>query len=88
MGSGTGICGNPQSDLERACACCNGEPIGDSAAPADPVEPAGTVRADWVKVLREEYEYLKGRDDTLMMLENAGVDNWEWYGEALRGGER
>ena len=38
---------------------------------------------DYVWVLAEEYEYLKGRDDELQLLENGGVDNWEWYGEAL-----
>lgn len=34
-----------------------------------------------------EYDYLKSRDAELTLLENAGVDNWEWYGEALRGDE-
>lgn len=42
-------------------------------------------RKDWVKVLITEYEHLKDRDEELTKLENAGVDNWEWYDEALRG---
>lgn len=42
-------------------------------------------RKDWVKVLRSEYERLKDRDEELTKLEAAGVDNWEWYGDALNG---
>lgn len=53
------------------------QPVGE-AKPADKVK-------NFVWVDAEEYEYLKGRDDELMMLENAGVDNWEWYSEALGG---
>lgn len=38
-----------------------------------------------VTITRKEYESLVARDEELTMLENAGVDNWEWYGEALSG---
>jgi hypothetical protein len=40
---------------------------------------------DYVTITAKEYEELKARDDELTLLENAGVDNWEWYCEALRG---
>jgi len=30
-----------------------------------------------------EYDMLKSRDRRLTALENGGVDNWEWYGDAL-----
>lgn len=33
----------------------------------------------------KEYMHLKERDEELTLLENAGVDNWEWYGDALNG---
>jgi hypothetical protein len=36
-----------------------------------------------VTITRAEYEALEESDRTLTLLENAGVDNWEWYGEAL-----
>jgi hypothetical protein len=34
-------------------------------------------------MMSQEYAYLKVRDDMLTALENAGVDNWEWYTEAI-----
>lgn len=33
---------------------------------------------------KSEYAMLKSRDRRLTALENGGVDNWEWYGEALK----
>ena len=38
---------------------------------------------DMVNVSKREYEELLRRDRKLRALENGGVDNWEWYGEAL-----
>lgn len=38
-----------------------------------------------VTISAKEYEALKARDDELSLLEAAGVDNWEWYGDALKG---
>lgn len=40
-----------------------------------------------VTISRADFDSLKEDADTLRKLENAGVDNWEWYGEALRGGD-
>ena len=40
---------------------------------------------EMVTIPLKEYEYLKARDEELSLLEAGGVDNWEWYGEALRG---
>jgi hypothetical protein len=42
------------------------------------------VDIKFVRIPRDEYEKLK--DDSLLLrcLENGGVDNWEWYGEAIR----
>jgi hypothetical protein len=36
-----------------------------------------------VEGLVSELERLIDRDNKLTALENAGVDNWEWYGDAL-----
>jgi len=44
-----------------------------------PDEPTVTITV-------KEYEALKESDRVLGLLERGGVDNWEWYGEALRGG--
>lgn len=38
---------------------------------------------EYVTITAKEYEALKARDYELSLLEAAGVDNWEWYGEAL-----
>ena len=35
-------------------------------------------------ITKEEYKSLLDRDEKLSALENGGVDNWEWYGEALK----
>lgn len=49
-----------------------------------PVVPYGANAVDEkISIRLSEYEYLKSRDDELGLLERAGVDNWEWYGEAL-----
>lgn len=40
---------------------------------------------EMVSIPLAEFKYLKECEDTLSRLEMAGVDNWEWYGEALRG---
>jgi hypothetical protein len=34
-----------------------------------------------ITILQEEYEFLLKRDIELTLLENAGVDNWNFYGE-------
>ena len=40
--------------------------------------------AETVTILKSEYESLLRDAKLLMALENGGVDNWEWYGEAYR----
>ena len=37
-----------------------------------------------VTIPQEEYLKLHDDSDFLRCLRNNGVDNWEWYGEALR----
>ncbi len=37
-----------------------------------------------ITITEEEYEYLVDRDKRLTALENSGVDNWEWYDEAMK----
>lgn len=37
-----------------------------------------------ITVPLEEYLQLQDDSDFLRCLRNAGVDNWEWYGEAVR----
>lgn len=36
-----------------------------------------------ILVSKEYYAYLLDRDAKLNALEIGGVDNWEWYGEAM-----
>lgn len=36
-----------------------------------------------VTISRADFDSLKEDAETLRKLENAGVDNWTWYGEAL-----
>ena len=36
-----------------------------------------------VTITAEEYEELLDRDHRLTCLENSGVGDWEWYGEAM-----
>lgn len=36
-----------------------------------------------VTISRADFDNLKDDADTLRKLENAGVDNWTWYSEAL-----
>jgi hypothetical protein len=38
---------------------------------------------DQVTISQEEYDYLRQNSLFLMALRQAGVDNWEWYGEAV-----
>lgn len=38
---------------------------------------------EMVTISREEYTNLRDDSRLLRCLENAGVDNWEWYGDAL-----
>lgn len=38
-----------------------------------------------IQISKEEYARLQDRDDKLRALENGGVDNWEWYDEAMSG---
>lgn len=42
------------------------------------VEPVETVT-----IPKSEYESLLRESRKLRALENAGVDNWEWYGDAM-----
>lgn len=37
-----------------------------------------------VKIHYSDYEKLLRRDELLLALEQGGVDNWEWYGEATK----
>jgi hypothetical protein len=38
---------------------------------------------DCMIITKEEYEQLQHSARKLTALENAGVDNWEWYGDAM-----
>ena len=38
---------------------------------------------EFVTISRKEYDELQARGLRLTCLENAGVDNWEWYGDAM-----
>jgi hypothetical protein len=38
---------------------------------------------DAVTISRKEYEQLLSDSRKLEALENAGVDNWVWYGDAM-----
>jgi hypothetical protein len=38
----------------------------------------------FILAMAQEIEELRKRDAKLTALENAGVDNWEWYDEAMR----
>lgn len=35
--------------------------------------------------LQKEYDDLYDASETLNALEQGGVDNWEWYGDSLKG---
>ena len=37
-----------------------------------------------VEISKKEYEELKDSAWLLQCLENAGVDNWQWYDEAMK----
>jgi len=37
-----------------------------------------------ITITRKEYNQLLEDSDKLRCLENSGVDNWEWYGEAMK----
>jgi phage pi2 protein 07 len=41
------------------------------------------LKNDHVVITKEEYEELKLANTKLNVLMNAGVDNWEWYGDAM-----
>ena len=46
-------------------------------------------KKNYIILSYEEYKHLLERDLELQLLEQAGVDNWQWYGEhrqALREG--
>ena len=47
-----------------------------------PIPPGGVVNKEMVTITKEEYDELKRDSFFLACLENAGVDNWEWYDEA------
>lgn len=36
-----------------------------------------------MEITKEEYFTLKSAEIKLDMLESSGVDNWDWYGDAL-----
>lgn len=55
-------------------------------APHWPAAEGEAVTEDTVTITRAEYESLQESARVLGLLERGGVDNWEWYGEALRGG--
>jgi hypothetical protein len=38
-----------------------------------------------VEISKLEYQELLRAEAELSLLHNSGVDNWEWYGEALEG---
>lgn len=38
---------------------------------------------DTILIPKKEYAKLLKADTKLNLLENAGVDNWDWYGDAL-----
>lgn len=42
------------------------------------------MNGDTVILSKEEYDYLIERDEILSALEEYGVDNWEYYGDALQ----
>lgn len=37
-----------------------------------------------ITITRKEYKKLLEDSDKLRCLENSGVDNWEWYDEAMK----
>lgn len=43
----------------------------------------GTDNVEMVTITKEEYRDLQRAQAKLEALEVAGVDNWEWYGDAL-----
>jgi len=42
-----------------------------------------STNEEMITITVKEYEKLKKDAQLLQCLYNAGVDNWEWYGEAL-----
>lgn len=38
---------------------------------------------EWVEILKSEYDQLKLDSKILEALRTHGVDNWEWYDDAL-----
>lgn len=45
--------------------------------------PYNQIDCGVVVISREEFDSLRQSSDFLACLENAGVDNWEWYYEAV-----
>ncbi len=41
-------------------------------------------KEEMVSISKKEYETLKDNSLLLECLERGGVDNWEWYGEAMK----
>lgn len=39
---------------------------------------------EMVTITKKEYERLRRNEDLLECLNDSGVDNWEWYDEAMR----
>jgi len=38
---------------------------------------------EMISITQKEYNDLCNRDLKLTCLENSGVDNWDWYGDAM-----
>lgn len=43
---------------------------------------------EMITITQKEYNELSNRDLKLTCLENSGVDNWDWYGDAMEEYER
>lgn len=46
-------------------------------------EDQRSLGVDMITISKEEYFNLKCSDLKLMLLEQGGVDNWDWYGDSL-----
>ena len=68
--------------LEVSWARAEGKEILTSATP-DCKLPKAPFESNWVKVYREDFEELVDRALSYNALDAAGVDNWEYYGDAF-----
>ena len=67
----TGVFYTPDSDLQGITP----QPSGRG--------PEVTISGDTVTVSKKHYLELQRAQQKLEALEAAGVDNWEWYGDAM-----